>query len=84
MTKAERAAERRRTKMTYAAHQEMLDVTAFIAIVRADAGLQPDDWLDTAMPNGKRLRDCTFGEIQALVDQREAEADARLSDDEED
>ena len=32
---------------------------------------------DLVMPNGKPLRNCTFGELQAIADQLEAEEDRR-------
>jgi hypothetical protein len=79
MTKADREAARERRKqrkLANAFHAHASD--AYVAAVRAyiaDA-TGADDWLAVTLPNGKPLRDCTFGELQAIHDQHEAEADA--------
>lgn len=69
-----------------AAAQTTVDTTEVRwVITRARQAQGTDvDWLDLVMPNGKNLRDCTFGELNDIADgllkEADEEAERRMRD----
>jgi hypothetical protein len=81
----ERAKWERKREVVDVVSIDMIEITALLREAREKAGWTKGDegnvtpyWLDLIMPNGKPLRDCTFGELNQIGLDREAAENAEI------